>query len=433
MKEINVIGAGLAGSEAAWQAAQAGVAVKLYEMRPKKSTEAHHTNNFAELVCTNSLRGNNLTNAVGVLKEEMRRLDSVIITSADKTAVPAGGALAVDRDDFSELVTKRVKEHPLVTVIEEEITEIPDGITVIATGPLTSEPLSKAIQAFNGSEGFYFYDAAAPIVDKSTINMDKVYLKSRYDKGEAAYLNCPMNEEEFYAFREALVNAEVAPLKEFEKEKFFEGCMPIEVMAGRGPKTMLFGPMKPVGLEDPKTGKRPYAVIQLRQDNAAASLYNIVGFQTHLKWGEQKRVFRMIPGLEEAEFVRYGVMHRNSFMNSPELLQQTYQSKKREDLFFAGQMTGVEGYVESAASGLMAGINAAKLAKGEAPIIMPQETTIGSMAYYITHAEGKHFQPMNANFGLLPELPERIRDKKSRYAALANRALAALEKAKEQL
>ena len=402
-------------------------------MRPKKSTEAHHTNNFAELVCTNSLRGNNLTNAVGVLKEEMRRLDSVIITSADKTAVPAGGALAVDRDDFSELVTKRVKEHPLVTVIEEEITEIPDGITVIATGPLTSEPLSKAIQAFNGSEGFYFYDAAAPIVDKSTINMDKVYLKSRYDKGEAAYLNCPMNEEEFYAFRDALVNAEVAPLKEFEKEKFFEGCMPIEVMAGRGPKTMLFGPMKPVGLEDPKTGKRPYAVIQLRQDNAAASLYNIVGFQTHLKWGEQKRVFRMIPGLEEAEFVRYGVMHRNSFMNSPELLQQTYQSKKREDLFFAGQMTGVEGYVESAASGLMAGINAAKLAKGEAPIIMPQETTIGSMAYYITHAEGKHFQPMNANFGLLPELPERIRDKKSRYEALANRALAALEKAKEQL
>ncbi|MEB6063096.1 FADH(2)-oxidizing methylenetetrahydrofolate--tRNA-(uracil(54)-C(5))-methyltransferase TrmFO [Enterococcus gallinarum] len=431
MKKINVIGAGLAGSEAAWQAAEAGVAVNLYEMRPKKTTEAHHTNNFAELVCTNSLRGNNLTNAVGVLKEEMRRLNSVIISSADQTAVPAGGALAVDRDDFSELVTKRVKEHPLVTVIEEEITEIPEGITVIATGPLTSEPLSKAIQAFNGSEGFYFYDAAAPIIDKSTIDMDKVYLKSRYDKGEAAYLNCPMNEEEFYAFREALVNAEVAPLKEFEKEKFFEGCMPIEVMASRGPKTMLFGPMKPVGLEDPKTGKRPYAVIQLRQDNAAASLYNIVGFQTHLKWGEQKRVFRMIPGLEQVEFVRYGVMHRNSFMNSPELLQQTYQSRKRDDLFFAGQMTGVEGYVESAASGLVAGINAAKLAKGEEPIIFPQETTIGSMAYYITHAEGKHFQPMNANFGLLPELPERIKDKKSRYEALANRALTALEAAKE--
>lgn len=433
MKKINVIGAGLAGSEAAWQAAEAGVAVNLYEMRPKKTTEAHHTNNFAELVCTNSLRGNNLTNAVGVLKEEMRRLNSVIITSADKTAVPAGGALAVDRDDFSALVTQRVKEHPLVTVIEEEITEIPEGITVIATGPLTSEPLSKAIQAFNGSEGFYFYDAAAPIVDKSTINMDKVYLKSRYDKGEAAYLNCPMTIEEFYAFREALLEAEVAPLKAFEKEKFFEGCMPIEVMAGRGPKTMLFGPMKPVGLEDPKTGKRPYAVIQLRQDNAAASLYNIVGFQTHLKWGEQKRVFRMIPGLEDAEFVRFGVMHRNSFMNAPELLQQTYQSKKRDDLFFAGQMTGVEGYVESAASGLIAGINAAKLAKDEAPIIFPQDTVIGSMAYYITHAEGKHFQPMNANFGLLPELPERIRDKKTRYETLANRALAALETAKSDL
>lgn len=433
MKKINVIGAGLAGSEAAWQAAEAGVAVNLYEMRPKKTTEAHHSNNFAELVCTNSLRGNNLTNAVGVLKEEMRRLNSVIITSADETAVPAGGALAVDRDDFSALVTKRVKEHPLVTVFEEEITEIPEGITVIATGPLTSEPLSQAIQAFNGSEGFYFYDAAAPIVDKSTINMDKVYLKSRYDKGEAAYLNCPMTKEEFYAFREALLEAEVAPLKAFEKEKFFEGCMPIEVMAGRGPKTMLFGPMKPVGLEDPKTGKRPYAVIQLRQDNAAASLYNIVGFQTHLKWGEQKRVSRMIPGLEEAEFVRFGVMHRNSFMNSPELLQQTYQSKKRADLFFAGQMTGVEGYVESAASGLIAGINAAKLAKEEDPIIFPQETAIGSMAYYITHAEGKHFQPMNANFGLLPELPERIRDKKSRYEALANRALTALETAKTEL
>ncbi|MDK8541848.1 MAG: FADH(2)-oxidizing methylenetetrahydrofolate--tRNA-(uracil(54)-C(5))-methyltransferase TrmFO, partial [Enterococcus faecalis] len=305
----------------------------------------------------------------------------------------------------------------------EELTDIPEGIVIIATGPLTSESLSQKIQEFNGSEGFYFYDAAAPIIDKSTIDMDKVYLKSRYNKGEAAYLNCPMTEEEFNAFHEALVNAEVVPLRTFEKEKFFEGCMPIEVMAQRGIKTMLFGPMKPVGLEDPKTGKRPYAVIQLRQDNAAASLYNIVGFQTHLKWGEQKRVFRMIPGLENAEFVRYGVMHRNSFMNSPELLKPTYQSKKRDDLFFAGQMTGVEGYVESAASGLLAGINAARLAKGEEPIEFPRETTLGSMAYYITHAEGKHFQPMNANFGLFPELPERIRDKKERYEAIANRAL----------
>ncbi|HIZ53955.1 MAG TPA: FADH(2)-oxidizing methylenetetrahydrofolate--tRNA-(uracil(54)-C(5))-methyltransferase TrmFO [Candidatus Enterococcus avicola] len=423
MKHVNVIGAGLAGSEAAWQIAQAGVAVHLYEMRPKKMTDAHHTENFAELVCSNSLRGNSLANAVGVLKEEMRRLNSVVVHSADETAVPAGGALAVDRDSFSEVITKKVKSHPLVTVFEEEVTEIPEGVTVIATGPLTSEPLSKAIQAFNGSEGFYFYDAAAPIIDQSTIDMDKVYLKSRYDKGEAAYLNCPMTKEEFEAFRDALLTAEVAPLKEFEKEIFFEGCMPIEVMASRGPKTMLFGPMKPVGLEDPKTGKRPYAVIQLRQDNAVASLYNIVGFQTHLKWGEQKRVFRMIPGLENAEIVRYGVMHRNSFMNSPELLQQTYQSKKREDLFFAGQMTGVEGYVESAASGLLAGINAARLIKGQEPIILPQEMAMGSLAYYITHASGKHFQPMNTNFGLFPELPERIKDKKTRYEALANRAL----------
>ncbi len=433
MKHVNVIGAGLAGSEAAWQVAQAGIPVYLYEMRPVKTTEAHHTNNFAELVCSNSLRGNSLANAVGVLKEEMRQLDSVVITSADETAVPAGGALAVDRHAFSELITKRVKAHPLVTVFTKEITEIPEGVTIVATGPLTSAPLAKAIQAFNGSEGFYFYDAAAPIIDRSTIDMDKVYLKSRYDKGEAAYLNCPMTKEEFEAFREALISAEVAPLKEFEKEKFFEGCMPIEVMANRGPKTMLFGPMKPVGLEDPKTGKRPYAVIQLRQDNAVASLYNIVGFQTHLKWGEQKRVFRMIPGLENAEIVRYGVMHRNSFMNSPELLEPTYQSKKRPDLFFAGQMTGVEGYVESAASGLLAGMNAARLIKGDAPIVLPKETAMGSMAYYITHASGKHFQPMNANFGLLPELPERIKDKKERYAALAHRALTALEEVKKSL
>ena len=422
-KKVTIIGAGLAGSEAAWQVANAGVPVDLYEMRPVKKTPAHQTENFAELVCSNSLRGNSLTNAVGVLKEEMRRLNSIIIGSADQTAVPAGGALAVDRDSFSEKITEKIKSHPLITIKNEEITDIPEGIVIIATGPLTSESLSQKIQEFNGSEGFYFYDAAAPIIDKSTIDMDKVYLKSRYNKGEAAYLNCPMTEEEFNAFHEALVNAEVVPLRTFEKEKFFEGCMPIEVMAQRGIKTMLFGPMKPVGLEDPKTGKRPYAVIQLRQDNAAASLYNIVGFQTHLKWGEQKRVFRMIPGLENAEFVRYGVMHRNSFMNSPELLKPTYQSKKRDDLFFAGQMTGVEGYVESAASGLLAGINAARLAKGEEPIEFPRETTLGSMAYYITHAEGKHFQPMNANFGLFPELPERIRDKKERYEAIANRAL----------
>ena len=433
MVYVNVIGAGLAGSEAAWQIANAGVAVHLYEMRPTKKTPAHHTNQFAELVCSNSLRGNSLQNAVGVLKEEMRRMNSVIIHSADETSVPAGGALAVDRNTFSATVTEKLRNHPLITVYEEELTAFPEGITVVATGPLTSEGLAKTIKEFNGSDGFYFYDAAAPIIEKSSINFDKVYLKSRYDKGEAAYLNCPMTKEEFEAFHKELVNAEVAPLKELEKEKYFEGCMPIEVMAARGEKTMLFGPMKPVGLEDPKTGKRPYAVIQLRQDNAAASLYNIVGFQTHLKWGEQKRVFQMIPGLENAEFVRYGVMHRNSFMNSPELLEPTYQSRKDSRIFFAGQMTGVEGYVESAASGLIAGINAARLAKGEELVVFPRETAMGSMAYYITHAEGKHFQPMNANFGLFPELPERIRDKKVRYETLANRALESLEQVKNEL
>ena len=433
MVYVNVIGAGLAGSEAAWQIANAGVEVHLYEMRPTKKTPAHHTNQFAELVCSNSLRGNSLQNAVGVLKEEMRRMNSVIIHSADETSVPAGGALAVDRDTFSATVTEKLRNHPLITVYEEELTAFPEGITVVATGPLTSEGLAKTIKEFNGSDGFYFYDAAAPIIEKSSINFDKVYLKSRYDKGEAAYLNCPMTKEEFEAFHKELVNAEVAPLKEFEKEKYFEGCMPIEVMAARGEKTMLFGPMKPVGLEDPKTGKRPYAVIQLRQDNAAASLYNIVGFQTHLKWGEQKRVFQMIPGLENAEFVRYGVMHRNSFMNSPELLEPTYQSRKDSRIFFAGQMTGVEGYVESAASGLIAGINAARLAKGEELVVFPRETAMGSMAYYITHAEGKHFQPMNANFGLFPELPERIRDKKLRYETLTNRALESLEQVKNEL
>ena len=433
MVYVNVIGAGLAGSEAAWQIANAGVAVHLYEMRPTKKTPAHHTNQFDELVCSNSLRGNSLQNAVGVLKEEMRRMNSVIIHSADETSVPAGGALAVDRDTFSATVTEKLRNHPLITVYEEELTAFPEGITVVATGPLTSEGLAKTIKEFNGSDGFYFYDAAAPIIEKSSINFDKVYLKSRYDKGEAAYLNCPMTKEEFEVFHKELVNAEVAPLKEFEKEKYFEGCMPIEVMAARGEKTMLFGPMKPVGLEDPKTGKRPYAVIQLRQDNAAASLYNIVGFQTHLKWGEQKRVFQMIPGLENAEFVRYGVMHRNSFMNSPELLEPTYQSRKDSRIFFAGQMTGVEGYVESAASGLIAGINAARLAKDEELVVFPRETAMGSMAYYITHAEGKHFQPMNANFGLFPELPERIRDKKVRYETLANRALESLEQVKNEL
>lgn len=430
---VTVIGAGLAGSEAAWQAAELGVKVDLYEMRSIKKTPAHHTDKFAELVCTNSLRANNVTNAAGLLKEEMRQFNSIIMESADKHQVPAGGALAVDREAFSQYITEKVSTHPNITVHHEEITSIPnDGITVVATGPLTSEDLAESIKEFTESDGLYFYDAAAPIIDKSSINMEKVYLKSRYDKGEAAYLNCPMTRDEFYAFREALITAEVVPLKQFEEEKFFEGCMPIEVMANRGEKTMTFGPLKPVGLEDPITGRRPYAVVQLRQDDAAASLYNIVGFQTHLKWGEQKRIIQMIPGLEEADIVRYGVMHRNTFMNSPELLKQTYQSKKRDNLFFAGQMTGVEGYVESAASGIIAGINAAKLAVGEVPIVLPRTTAMGSMAYYITHTSAKHFQPMNANFGIFPPLPKKIRDKKERYAAIAERALADIKEVTKQ-
>lgn len=423
MPTVNVIGAGLAGSEAAWQIAQAGVDVNLYEMRPVKMTPAHHTSNFAELVCTNSLRANQITNAVGLLKEEMRQLYSIIIQSADATAVPAGGALAVDREPFSELVTQKLTSNPHIHVANEELSAFPDGITVVATGPLTAPGLAQAIVDLNGEAGLSFFDAAAPILDANTINEDIVYKKSRYDRGEAAYLNCPMTKDEFLTFYQALVSAEVAEGHDFEKMTVFEGCMPIEVMAKRGIKTMLFGPLKPVGLEDPRTGKEPYAVVQLRQDNAAASLYNMVGFQTHLKWGEQKRVFRLIPGLENVQIIRYGVMHRNTFMKSPVVLEPTYASKRRPDLFFAGQMTGVEGYVESAASGLIAGINAARIALGETPLIFPETTAMGSMAHYITHTSAHHFQPMNANFGIMPALTVRVRNKKERNQQLADRAL----------
>lgn len=423
-QRVTVIGAGLAGSEAAWQIASRGVPVTLYEMRPVVKTPAHHTDKFAELVCSNSLRANGLTNAVGVLKEEMRMLNSLVIGSADRNSVPAGGALAVDRDGFSGEITETLHQHPLIEVVNEEIQHIPEeGIVVIATGPLTSPALSSQIRELMGEDYFYFYDAAAPIVEKDSIDMSKVYLASRYDKGEAAYLNCPMTEEEFDAFYDALINAEVAQLKEFEKEIYFEGCMPIEVMMKRGKQTALFGPMKPVGLVNPHTGKLPHAVVQLRQDNAAGTLYNLVGFQTHLKWGEQKRIISMIPGLENAEIVRYGVMHRNTFVNSPKLLEPTYQVKTRPNLYLAGQMTGVEGYVESAASGLIAGINAVRAAQGQEGIVFPQESTIGSMAYYITHADPDNFQPMNANFGLLPSLEKRIRNKKEKNEALASRAL----------
>lgn len=424
---VNVVGAGLAGSEATWQLIQQGIPVHLYEMRPTKSTPAHHTSDFAELVCTNSLRANQLTNAVGLLKEEMRRLDSLVMAAADRSAVPAGGALAVDRDQFSGYITAQLRQHPLVTVIATELTALPTGPTVIATGPLTSPDLAAAIQDLNGAAGLHFFDAAAPIITKESIDFDQVYLKSRYDKGEAAYLNCPMDEATFMAFREALATAEQAEMHDFEDDQVFDGCMPIEVMARRGVKTMTFGPLKPVGLEDPKTGKKPFAVVQLRQDNAAGSLYNLVGFQTHLKFGEQRRVFRMIPGLENAEIVRYGVMHQNTFMNSPEVLEPTYRSRKRADLFFAGQMTGVEGYVESAASGLLAGLNAGRLLRGQELYTVDPATSLGSMAHYITHASSRHFQPMNANFGIFPELPTTIRDKKLRKEALAQRALTAID------
>ena len=427
-KKVIIIGAGLAGSEAAWQLAKRGVNVDLYEMRPKKMTPAHKTQNFAELVCSNSLRANNITNAVGLLKEEMRRLDSLIIKCADATQVPAGGALAVDRDKFSEMITETIKNHPNINVIEEELTQIPKGDipVVVATGPLTSDALSQDIRTYTKQEGLYFYDAAAPIIEKDSIDMNKVYLKSRYDKGEAAYLNCPMTKDEFFNFYNALITADAAPLKEFEKEIYFEGCMPFEEMAKRGEKTLLFGPMKPVGLEDPKTDKRPYAVVQLRQDNSEGTLYNIVGFQTHLKWGEQKRIINMIPGLENANIVRYGVMHRNTYLNSPQLLEKTYKLKEEKNIYFAGQMTGVEGYVESAASGIVAALNAL-YNQEDKQIIFPTETMIGAMANYIVDNTSKNFQPMNANFGIIKPLPERIKDKKEKYERYANRSLEILE------
>ncbi|MGV0167467.1 methylenetetrahydrofolate--tRNA-(uracil(54)-C(5))-methyltransferase (FADH(2)-oxidizing) TrmFO [Furfurilactobacillus sp. WILCCON 0119] len=424
---VNVIGAGLAGSEAAYHIAKMGVNVRLYEMRPTKLTPAHETGNFAELVCTNSLRANQISNAAGLLKEEMRRMDSIVIRSADANAVPAGGALAVDRTPFAEQITAELTALPNVEVISGEVTAIPDGITVVATGPLTAGPLADAVKAFTAEDDLHFFDAAAPILNKDSLDMEKVYLKSRYDKGEASYLNAPMNETEYNAFYDALIHAETADVHDFEDSDVFEGCMPVEVMAKRGRQTLLYGPLKPVGLDDPRTGKRPFAVVQLRQDNAAGNLYNIVGFQTHLKWGEQKRVFRMIPGLEKATFVRYGVMHRNSFLKSPKLLDATYQTKSRKTLFFAGQMTGVEGYIESAASGILAGINAARVALNEQPAVFPKTTMVGAMANYITTADPDHFQPMNANFGIVPGLDHRIRDKRERNTAVALRALGALD------
>ena len=436
MKHISIIGAGLAGSEAAWQAAQRGAEVTLYEMRPEKQTPAHKTGGFAELVCSNSLRGAGLENAVGVLKEEMRRLGSLIMAAADATRVPAGGALAVDRHGFSDYITQRIEAHPQIHVVRTEVQKVPlseDMVTIVASGPLTEGALADDIARRTGGDSLYFYDAAAPIVSLESVDMTKAYRASRYGKGEAAYINCPMTEAEYRAFYEALVTAEKAPTHGFEKEKFFEGCMPVEVMAARGEDTLLYGPLKPVGLEHPVTGVRPFAVVQLRQDNAEGTLYNIVGFQTHLKWPEQRRVFGMIPGLKHAEFLRYGVMHRNTFLNAPRHLLPTYQLRGEERLLFAGQMTGVEGYVESASSGLVAGINAARLARGEAPLVFPETTCHGALAHYITTGEADHFQPMNVNFGLLPPLPQRIRKKREKKQRLAERALADIETFRAEL
>lgn len=429
MDKVTVVGAGLAGCEAAWQLVKRKIPVRLVEMRPKTSSPAHHSENFAELVCSNSLRSDSLNNAVGILKEEMRHLDSIIMESADATRVPAGSALAVDRQAFSWRITEQLKQHPLIEVIQEEVTQIPDGPCIIASGPLTSDALSKAIQEYTHADYFHFYDAAAPIIEKDSIDFSKAYIKSRYDKGEAAYINCAMSREEFDAFYEELIHAETAQLHEFEDETYFEGCMPFEEMARRGRQTLLFGPMKPVGLERPD-GTTPYAVVQLRQDNAVASLYNIVGFQTHLKWGEQKRLLSMIPGLENVSIVRYGVMHRNSYLCAPKVLRPTYQHVQRDDLFFAGQLCGVEGYVESAASGLLAGMNMANLMREKAVVELPDTCVIGSMAHYITHASERYFQPMNANFGIM-RLLEKVK-KKERKEAFANQALSVIDTYKKE-
>lgn len=424
MEKVNVIGAGLAGVEAVHQLILRNIPVRLYEMRPAKMTDAHKSEYFAELVCSNSLRADGLNNAVGVLKEEMTLNHSLIMKFAREHQVPAGGSLAVDRIGFAKAITEYISHHPLVEVIHEEVTDILDGPTIIASGPLTSLALSKSISDLLQKDYFYFYDAAAPIVTKESINFDIAYFKSRYDKGDAEYINCPMNEEQFDKFYEALIHAEVVKPKDFE-EKFFEGCMPFEVMAKRGKQTLLFGPMKPVGLEK-DNGKRSHAVVQLRQDNAVGSLYNIVGFQTHLTWKEQERIIHMIPGLENAKIVRYGVMHRNCFICSPYFLRETYQFVGRDDLFFAGQMTGVEGYVESAQSGIVAGINMARYLANKELCVFPRETVMGSLSYYITHSDPENFQPMKANFGILPDFEQRIK-KKERKQAYALRAIESMK------
>ena len=424
---VKVIGAGLAGAEAAWQLAQRGIKVELYEMKPQKKSPAHHADTFAELVCSNSLRGDRLENAVGLLKEELRRFGSLIITCADETRVEAGGCLAVDRQGFSQLVTEKIRNHPNITVVEEEVTRVPEGPVIVATGPLTSDALSQAIGEYFGTGYLHFFDAAAPLVTAESVDMEKAWWQSRYDRGTADYINCAMDKEEYEAFLTALISAEEAEVHGFEDKNVFEGCMPVEVMARRGPDTLRFGPLKPVGLTDPKTGKEPYAVVQLRQDNAAKSVFNLVGFQTHLKFPEQKRVFSMIPALKNAEFVRYGVMHRNTFLQSPKLLDRFYADRRNPMVAFAGQMTGVEGYVESAASGFLVAVAMAAKVQGREPVEFPKETAIGALGLYVSDERIEHFQPMNINFSIISPLEQRVRKKSEKNLALANRALAIVD------
>ena len=434
MNHVTVIGAGLAGSECAWQLAQRGVAVTLREMKPEKKTPAHVTDYFAELCCSNSLRGAGLENAVGLLKEELRRLNSLIMRCADATAVPAGGALAVDRDGFARMVTETIFSHPNITMIPGEVTSIPEGDVVIASGPLTSDPLAEAIaEKLGGGTTLNFFDAAAPLVSYDSVDMDSAYFASRYDKGTPDYINCPMTKEEYLAFWQALIAAEEAEVHGFEDKNVFEGCMPVEVMARRGEDTLRFGPLKPRGLIDPKTGKEPYAVVQLRRDNADGSIYNLVGFQTHLKWPEQRRVFTMIPALRNARFLRYGVMHRNTYLDSPRLLDRYYRLKTEPRIAFAGQMTGVEGYVESCASGFLAGVELARRLNGQTPIDFPAETAIGALGLYVSNGSVGDFQPMNINFGIIPPLDHRVKGKRNKNAELSQRSLEILEGIKQEV
>jgi methylenetetrahydrofolate--tRNA-(uracil-5-)-methyltransferase len=426
---VTVVGAGLAGCEAAWQLAKRGISVTLHEMKPTQMTPAHHSPLFGELVCSNSLRSDQLENAVGLLKEELRRLDSLILRCADEHRVAAGGALAVDRTGFAQAITDTIRSHPNITVVEGEVTQIPaEGEVILASGPLTSEALAAEIaKALPASGYLHFYDAAAPLVSFESIDMDSAYFASRYDKGTPDYINCPLSEEEYLAFWQELKQAKEAPVHGFEDKNVFEGCMPVEVMARRGEQTLCYGPLKPRGLRDPKTGKEPYAVVQLRRDNEEGSIYNLVGFQTHLTWPEQKRVFSMIPALKNAEFLRYGVMHRNTYLDSPRLLDRYYRVKEQPRLMFAGQITGVEGYVESTASGCLAALELARRLEGKPPIDFPQETAIGALALYVSNQSVEHFQPMNVNFGIIPPLGYRVKGKRNKNAALSQRALEALE------